>query len=867
MNKAKTEIFGGRRARVAVFVTLSLVLLSGFFILSTATAMPTRKEAEPIEYTVTDFGEFKATEFYTTSGLLTGGIASGDADNDGDEEIIVVSWNGRVTMLGHDPGTNTWDAQIIYVDKDDNDEPFPILDVLIGDVWSQHDGNEVLFVGYSGNARLMYYEDEQWKNKVIYSTETDLFGVAYGDFDPNNAGIEIVLVDWTTNFTTFLYEQPNGSFTSDQHWAEDVLVNVMVGDFDPFRTGEEILCTSNAGYLIEVWWNGTGWESEKIWHDVNIDGGNVLLSNSAFGDFCSYHDGTEICTVGLSGNATMHYATAEGEWYHEILWQSRKNDEVKGIEGLDVGEFNPDHPGDEALLVGYSNVAVMIVDDGTQMAAENVWDTENPIEFELNGASIGNYLTNHPGGEGIVIGYSGTLTIIEYVYESIDIELVDRTTGPNLEKLQGSLGNIALAVTSRGDFTGDVTVEVAETIMFTQGDPKRTTPTEVTDPGVTVTMEPGTGNLDLSEEKYFYANVAIDEDAEVGNYTFTIVTKSVDNASITDSIEIWVRVLDLKVVDFDLKFTLGDNILLNATGNTTVTYVVQALSEYEIDAIKLQMQGLPTDVSVEFSPDTIKPGETSVMTFTIGPEAPIRTGYNNYTLVASVGGVSKTWIVPILIDETPQGIDVYGFDVITDPMGLLDSKATITVTATVANLGDDWAHFTLYLVVDGKRVKETVDQLDVGETKTYTFTYGLSPGEHNISVEAQASDDMDSNFAIVQDETYGTVDVPTGSGPAIFLAVGFLLLAVIIFFVILGIYIFGARQAGKDEEEEEEEDKGRKGRRGKAKDEEAPSSRRGRGRRGKEEASDDKGSRSRGRGRSSRSEDSSSSRRKGRGWS
>ncbi len=81
--------FPSKPSRKLVCILSVLLLFSVFSIFGSVHA----DEGDTYPVVITSYGYFSTTVIKETNGALTGGVDAGDVDNDGQNELVIGSWN------------------------------------------------------------------------------------------------------------------------------------------------------------------------------------------------------------------------------------------------------------------------------------------------------------------------------------------------------------------------------------------------------------------------------------------------------------------------------------------------------------------------------------------------------------------------------------------------------------------------------------------------------------------------------------------------------------------------------------------------------------------------------------------------------
>ncbi len=135
-----------------------------------------------------------------------------------------------------------------------------------------------------------------------------------------------------------------------------------IGDVLPDRPGDEIVAVAVDGRILVAYDDDGTWRSE-----VAGQGGGELIQ-CAIGDLRPDKPGDEIVAVGMKtggeddggpGAAVVAWREGDG-WAHEVVAE-----DAALLHGVCVADLDPNRPGVEALLVGFTNTAILLsFDDG-----------------------------------------------------------------------------------------------------------------------------------------------------------------------------------------------------------------------------------------------------------------------------------------------------------------------------------------------------------------------------------------------------------------------------------------------------------------------------------------------------------------------
>lgn len=449
------------RRSIISFLTVCILLSGPLFIEHGSGSDVTRGELG---------GYFGSERIYNSSRSLSGGMGSGDLDGDGDVEVAFCDFSGNVIML--DPGEDgSFRAVPIWEQEGPQGTEKGLFDLAVADVLEDTDGPEMLVGGYTGKVYAIYRTGDVWTDEVIYTMPIGkdgkpirIFQIHVADIDPA-AGEEILLGSMLNDqedpdrYLRYLYRNGSG-FASVEIPLPDTVKAIDVGDADPAVEGPEIYVTTSSwndqggtdSELLEVFRSGTGWVHRTLFrNDEN------LIANVRVGDVWSGHPGNELVIAGLSGWCRMLYEV-NGTFLRKDIFQAKTSaGESSALEGLAIGDFNPLHDGDEAMVTGYYNEVTQIMEVDGDVIADLAWKTQAAnVKLELSGVEVEDVSPNMPGNEVLIASLQGWIEMLHFQDDGLFIELPEET----LEIEGSSSVRFDLVIRSEGRVNGDATVSI-----------------------------------------------------------------------------------------------------------------------------------------------------------------------------------------------------------------------------------------------------------------------------------------------------------------------------------------------------------------------------------------------------------------------
>ncbi len=236
-----------------------------------------------LRYIARDGADWVMTEIITDGAVRS--ITHSDADSTvAGAEIYITTKNwleggeGRtessVVQIHHDG--STWARKKIYTNSEDL-----IANIRVGDIWSMHDGNEIIAVDFNGNCTMIWEEAGAWESRLIFQTHDvttggsyPLEGMAVGEFNPLNDGEECMISGYYNKVNQVL--DVDGEVISDLAWSTEFsdvrleIAGVETGDLIPGRPGNEVIIASFQGWVEMLYF-----EHDDV--ELNVEFGEVRI--------------------------------------------------------------------------------------------------------------------------------------------------------------------------------------------------------------------------------------------------------------------------------------------------------------------------------------------------------------------------------------------------------------------------------------------------------------------------------------------------------------------------------------------------------------------------------------------------------------
>ncbi len=236
-----------------------------------------------LRYIARDGADWVMTEIITDGAVRS--ITHSDADSTlAGAEIYITTKNwlesgdGRtessVVQIHHDG--STWARKKIYTNSEDL-----IANVRVGDIWSMHDGNEIIAVDFNGNCTMIWEEAGAWESRLIFQTHDvttggsyPLEGMVVGEFNPMNDGEECMISGYYNKVNQVL--DVDGEVISDLAWSTEFsdvrleIAGVETGDLILERPGNEVIIASFQGWVEMLYF-----EYDDV--ELNVEFGEVQI--------------------------------------------------------------------------------------------------------------------------------------------------------------------------------------------------------------------------------------------------------------------------------------------------------------------------------------------------------------------------------------------------------------------------------------------------------------------------------------------------------------------------------------------------------------------------------------------------------------
>jgi hypothetical protein len=390
-------------------------------------------------------------------GTAVTAVAVGDIVHTNSGMEIVTADIGNKIHISYITSEGTWNTSEV------DSVTANIVDIIITDTDTGTTGNQLLIIDDAGNliekSDIKIGENTLWSSNTLWTegSGSELTAVTVGDAD--NDGKTEILVGTSNNKLMMLDKSGDGSWIPKEIFTDKAPIrSVAVVDMDPFLDGFETVCAGDSKMLTLLNHKVGTWSSRVLHEDtemiVDLYAGSVDSSNVA---------GQEVVMVnGAGGNVIKAEFTG---FYSETLWTADNK-----LSGVAIGDLDPDHEGNEAMVVGMNkdNVGILSMawregsswssevlfegygelltpvigdfdnQDGNELAfvgmysgpegvgvgqativkkVSGMWETTDPPIFMnpkmLHGAAVGEFDTNRAGDELVVTGFAFNVTLLE----------------------------------------------------------------------------------------------------------------------------------------------------------------------------------------------------------------------------------------------------------------------------------------------------------------------------------------------------------------------------------------------------------------------------------------------------------------------
>jgi hypothetical protein len=297
-------------------------------------------------------------------------IAIGDADNDGNNDVVIGMSDTTNELRIYTKVEDTWIEEAI------DSFSASVLAVTIGD--ADNDGfNEIIAGLTPGPAELYIYEkdDGVWGSNIIANLGLSINSVAIGDVD-NDGKNEVVTGEETASNGVQIYEGGGSSWNNEYTIDPPAQVNsIAIGDADNDMNNEIVMGLNIAApdFHVRAYENVSG-----VWEVDNISTTPTDVLSVAIGD--ADNDGTNdvVCGLASTTNEIRVYKESGGSW---SMPPGFVPDVPTDVNSVMVGDVDNDAKNE--ILIGMASatneVRAYEYDIGGSWIEEIIADTPNDV--------------------------------------------------------------------------------------------------------------------------------------------------------------------------------------------------------------------------------------------------------------------------------------------------------------------------------------------------------------------------------------------------------------------------------------------------------------------------------------------------------
>ena len=231
------------------FSALGITMVFVLFALAGVIFVPA--EAEVVFTRGEVGGVFVGEEIYRSSRSLSGGMAAGDPDRDGDIEVAFCDFEGNVILLEPREGGG-FDPVFIWQVEGPQGSNKTLFDLVIADVDPDREGQEIITAGDAGSPLkeiyMLWFNGTGWEVEVIHSGLQRTFDLDIGDIDPA-PGDEILFGSFQheEDFALHYLYRDGGIWKERSIPTIEAVKAITYEDADPTVPGKEIwACVAGA---------------------------------------------------------------------------------------------------------------------------------------------------------------------------------------------------------------------------------------------------------------------------------------------------------------------------------------------------------------------------------------------------------------------------------------------------------------------------------------------------------------------------------------------------------------------------------------------------------------------------------------------
>jgi hypothetical protein len=192
-------------------------------------------------------------------------IADVEPCHPGNEIVYGTRYNNRILMSHHN-GEKPHDLEVLFTGNATEYGYTEMLDIATGDILPQEAGLEILGVDYTGSVYLVRRVEDVWQGRVIWQDPNSLYAVIAGDFLPGRNGDEILVAGesgaitlLTLTFTDSLADDGKADLHDFAELASYWQQNESSADIGPWPIGDGIIDILDLAVLAKSWLEAAYW--------------------------------------------------------------------------------------------------------------------------------------------------------------------------------------------------------------------------------------------------------------------------------------------------------------------------------------------------------------------------------------------------------------------------------------------------------------------------------------------------------------------------------------------------------------------------------------------------------------------------------
>jgi len=298
--------------------------------------------------------------------------------------------------------------------------PAKLNGCAVGDLDPARKGNEIVTVAATGEIFLVYRDGESWKHERIAKAPGEPIQCAIGDVDPAHPGNELVVVGMKAGEeksdgpgAALVVRRDGDGWTSEVVLETQALIHgVCIGEFDPGRAGNEILCVGFPRTAVVLS------RGKAVWTGELPGAGKTAVA---------FKGGA---AVACQSGALVHVVQRDGTWYVGVLDRAPGGQARIATDG-------------ERVLTGRDDGALGLLANGKRADIHKE-------DQKLRGAVLADFDPRTPGIEAATAGYTGRVTVLHETGDGWKGKTVFTDSGKFHHLTAGELPGLGLALVGCG---------------------------------------------------------------------------------------------------------------------------------------------------------------------------------------------------------------------------------------------------------------------------------------------------------------------------------------------------------------------------------------------------------------------------------